>query len=151
MIFTEFGRPHSPRNDNGPCYRSTEFKEFQQLHGVLHITCSPHHHQSNGFTEAVVKIENDGKIFRRRKTLKCWIPGTEDNSYLRHYSIPIEDTDEQKTKGTATTDGIMLPSISTEFLKNLRAVDVQKRQTSMYCRICNHQTRARTTNQGSGT
>ena len=57
MIFTEFERPHVLRSDNGPCYRSAEFEEFLQLHGVLYITSSPHHHhQSNGFAEAKVKI-----------------------------------------------------------------------------------------------
>ena len=56
MIFTEFGRPHILRSDNRPCYGTAEFQAFLQLHGVLYITSSPHHQQSNGFAEAMVKI-----------------------------------------------------------------------------------------------
>ena len=82
--------------------------------------------------------ENDGKIYQRRKTLELWIAGIQDNSYLKHNSITTGNTDEQKTKNTTTTDVIMLPSISTEFLKNSRAFDVQTRQTSRYCMIYNH-------------
>ena len=56
MIFIEFGRPHILRSDNVPCYRSAEFQKFLQSHEVLDIMSSPHHHQSNGFIEAMVKI-----------------------------------------------------------------------------------------------
>ena len=56
MIFTEFGRPNTLRSDNRPCYRSAELQECIQSHGVLYITSSPYHHQSNGFAEAMMKI-----------------------------------------------------------------------------------------------
>ena len=91
------------------------------------------------------------KIYQKRKTLQLQIAGIQDNSYLKHNYITIGNTDEQTTKDTATTDTIMLPCISTELLKNSRAADVQTRQTSRYCRICNHGTRARITNLVSGT
>ena len=44
------------RSDNGPCYSSREFHNFLSFYQGEHITSSPHHPQSNGFTEALVGI-----------------------------------------------------------------------------------------------
>ena len=64
MIFTEFGCPFVLKSDNGPCYTSREFHNFLEFYKVHHITSSPHHPQSNGFTEALVGIfkEINGKV-----------------------------------------------------------------------------------------
>ena len=56
LIFTELGRPFILRSGNGPCYASREFQNFLQFYQVDHITSSPHHPQSNGFSEALVGI-----------------------------------------------------------------------------------------------
>ena len=56
MIFTEFGCPFVLKSDSGPCYTSKEFHNFLEFYKVCHITSSPHHPQSNGFTEALVGI-----------------------------------------------------------------------------------------------
>ena len=56
MIFTEFGHPFVLKSDNGLCYTSREFHNFLEFYKVHHITSSPHHPQSNGFTEALVGI-----------------------------------------------------------------------------------------------
>ena len=56
MIFTEFGHPFVLKSDNGLCYTSMEFHNFLEFYKVHHITSSPHHPQSNGFTEALVGI-----------------------------------------------------------------------------------------------
>ena len=56
MIFTEFGCPFVLKSDNGPCYTSREFHDFLEFYKVHHITSSPHHPQSNRFTEALVGI-----------------------------------------------------------------------------------------------
>ena len=56
MVFTEFGCPFVLKSDNGPCYTSREFHDFLEFYQVHHITSSPHHPQSNGFTEALVGI-----------------------------------------------------------------------------------------------
>ena len=44
------------RSDNGPCYSSREFHHFLEFYQVHHTTSSPHHPQSNGFTEVLVGI-----------------------------------------------------------------------------------------------
>ena len=54
MIFTEFGYPFVLKSDNGPCYTSREYDDFLEFYKEHHITSSPHHPQSNGFTEAFV-------------------------------------------------------------------------------------------------
>ena len=56
MIFTEFGHPFVLKSDNGLCYTSKEFHDFLEFYKAHHITSSPHHPQSNGFTEALVDI-----------------------------------------------------------------------------------------------
>ena len=56
MIFTEFGCQFVLRSDNSLCYTSREFHDFLEFYKFHHITSSPHHPQSNGFTEALVGI-----------------------------------------------------------------------------------------------
>ena len=59
MIFSEFGKPHIFRSDNGPCYSSQEFKFFMQNWLVEHRTSSPHYPQSNGLAESMVKVSKN--------------------------------------------------------------------------------------------
>ena len=40
LVFTEFGRPFILRSDNGPCYASREFHNFQSFYQIDHITSS---------------------------------------------------------------------------------------------------------------
>ena len=56
IIFTEFGHPFVLKSDNGPCCTSREFHDFLEFYKVHVITSSPHHPQSNGFSEALVGI-----------------------------------------------------------------------------------------------
>ena len=53
-IFNELGLPKI--SDNGPCYTGDQFKKTISHLGIMHITTSPHHHQSNGLAEGYVKI-----------------------------------------------------------------------------------------------
>ena len=86
LIFTVFERPHIPRSDNGPFYKSAEFQEFLHSHGVLYITSSPHHHQPNGFTEAMVKIAK--KMMEiSTKERKPW-----NSRWLEYRTTPISNT-----------------------------------------------------------
>ena len=53
--FGRFGIPHELVSDNGPCYSSTEFKQFAEEWDFKHITSSPIYPQSNGLAERRVK------------------------------------------------------------------------------------------------
>ena len=53
--FGRFGIPHELVSDNGPCYSSTEFKQFAEEWNFKHITSSPTYPQSNGLAERPVK------------------------------------------------------------------------------------------------
>ena len=55
-IFSELGVPKTLVSDNGSCYTGDQFKKTMSNLGIMHITTSPHHHQSNGITEGYVKI-----------------------------------------------------------------------------------------------
>ena len=55
-IFSELGVPKTLVSDNGPCYTGDQFKKTMSHLGIMHITTSPHHHQSNGLAEGYVKI-----------------------------------------------------------------------------------------------
>lgn len=55
-IFARYGVPRILRSDNGPQFNSTDFKNFANEWGFVHITSSPHAHWSNGLAEAGVKI-----------------------------------------------------------------------------------------------
>ena len=55
-IFATHGVPSEFITDNGTNYSCREFKQFAQDWNFKHITCSPHHHKSNGRAEAAVKV-----------------------------------------------------------------------------------------------
>ena len=55
-IFSELGVPKTLVSDNGPCYTGDQFKKTMSHLGIMPITTSPHHHQSNGLAEGYVKI-----------------------------------------------------------------------------------------------
>ena len=55
-IFSELGIPKTLVFDNRPCYTGDQFKKTMSHLGIMHITTSPHHHQSNGLAEGYVRI-----------------------------------------------------------------------------------------------
>ncbi|BES95184.1 Hypothetical Protein NTJ_07993 [Nesidiocoris tenuis] len=55
-IFARFGLPRAITSDGAKCFTGTEFSEFLQLYGIVHLRGPPFHPQSNGFGESAVKI-----------------------------------------------------------------------------------------------
>ena len=53
--FSMFGLPVSLVSDNGPCFSSSEFKEFVVKCGVRHITSAAYHPSTNGQAERMVQ------------------------------------------------------------------------------------------------
>ena len=62
-VFSEHGVPETLVSDNGPQYSSALFAEFANEWKFTHLTSSPHHPESNGFAESMVKIV--------KQTLQC--------------------------------------------------------------------------------
>ncbi|XP_061877492.1 kinesin-1 heavy chain-like isoform X3 [Entelurus aequoreus] len=54
-VFSRQGIARRVISDNGPCYNSSEFKQFAESWGFQHITSSPHYPQSNGLAEKTVQ------------------------------------------------------------------------------------------------
>lgn len=54
-VFSRHGIPDVVVSDNGPQYRSAEFKSFALEYGFNHITSSPRYAQSNGEAERMVQ------------------------------------------------------------------------------------------------
>lgn len=54
--FSRYGTPRQLMSDQGPQFKSQEFKQFMTEWGINHVMSSPYHHQSNGKAEAAVKI-----------------------------------------------------------------------------------------------
>ena len=54
-LFAAEGVPTVVMSDNGPPFNGDEFRQFACDFDFMHITPSPHFHQSNGFIEAMVK------------------------------------------------------------------------------------------------
>ena len=55
-IFSELRIPKTLVSDNGPCYTGDQFKKTMSHLGIMHITTSLHHLQSNGLAEGYVRI-----------------------------------------------------------------------------------------------
>ena len=53
--FTSMGIPVKFRSDGGPQFKAKEFQTFLEEYGVTWSPSSPHHAQSNGFAEVLVK------------------------------------------------------------------------------------------------
>ena len=64
-VFARHGIPKKVISDNGPCYRSHEFKQFADSWGFQHVTSSPHYPQSNGLAEKTVQTAK--RIFTKAK------------------------------------------------------------------------------------
>ena len=54
-IFRRTAIPNILWSDKGPQFRSQKFQEFLKDWGILHLTRSPWHHQSNGKAETTIK------------------------------------------------------------------------------------------------
>ena len=53
--FSQFGLPISIVSDNGPCFTSSEFKEFMKNCGIKHITTAVYKPSTNGLAERMVR------------------------------------------------------------------------------------------------
>ena len=62
MVFARFGFPYSLKTDNGPQFRSEQFSEYLEAHGILHVTSPPMWPQANG--EAEVFNKSVGKVMK---------------------------------------------------------------------------------------
>ena len=56
LSFSSHGTPVQLLSEDGRNYVSQEFEQFAKDWEFEHVTCSPHHHKSNGRAEAAVKI-----------------------------------------------------------------------------------------------
>ncbi len=56
---TTLGTPNRLTSDNGPQFKSEEFKEFCESWGIEHDPSSPYHHEGNGYAEVAVKSMNN--------------------------------------------------------------------------------------------
>ena len=54
-IFSMFGIPNTMISDNGPQFIGKEYQELMNMHGISHITSSPHHPQGHGFIERMIR------------------------------------------------------------------------------------------------
>lgn len=63
--FAAYGLPVEAVTDNGPQFRSNEFKTFLSENGVRHVCSPPYHPQSNGAVERVVQSVKKGLLKAR--------------------------------------------------------------------------------------
>jgi len=54
-LYQKFWPPERIVSDNGPCFNSTQFKQFTESLDIQHDTSSPHYHQSNGRAERAIR------------------------------------------------------------------------------------------------
>ena len=68
---TTLGAANRLTSDNGPQFKSEEFKEFCESWGIKHDPSSPYYHEANGYAEAAVKsMKNLVKKICPGKTVK---------------------------------------------------------------------------------
>ena len=134
-IFRKFGLPEKIISDNGPCFRSNNFRRFCDQLDSRHVSSSPYYHQSNGRAErAVATIEqilkksaSDIDITKALTTYLDTLPSRAElfhnrriNTRLSMAMTPAPLTDQQKThlsdkrsahlKSSKQDNNIYLPS-----------------------------------------
>ena len=124
-IMLSFGKCMIFQSDNGPCFRSTLFKEYLEKNGIIHETSSSYHAAGNGQIEIGCKIlkilikkaKADWKVFL--------VMLREFNNYPRQNGFSPSDImfgRRQKTE---------LPALSLAFnLKGVKDDDEEKRSSS---------------------
>ncbi|KAF7257379.1 hypothetical protein EG68_08998 [Paragonimus skrjabini miyazakii] len=103
--FARYGIPECLRSDGGPQFSAQQFAEFAEKWRFKYEVSSPHHSQSNGKAESVVKEAN--KIMKKCLTAK------EDvyQALLEHRNTPSADIDlspAQRLMGRRTRTRISL-------------------------------------------
>ena len=75
-------------SDNGPCYKSTELKDFLENKGILHINGKPYHPQTQGKIERyhrslknVIKLDNYYSPDELRSRLGEWVDWYNNERY----------------------------------------------------------------------
>lgn len=68
-LFAQFGLPRTVVSDNGPCFKSEEFKAFLKKNGIQHVTTDPYHPSSNGLAERAVRVVKEGLQKMKRGTI----------------------------------------------------------------------------------
>ena len=59
ILFAQFGLHRTIVTDNGPKFTNTDFKEFLEHNGIMHITSSLYHPSTNGLAERAIRIFKD--------------------------------------------------------------------------------------------
>ena len=54
-VFSDFGIPETIISDNGPCYKSQEFKNFCARFEINHIAGASYNHQANSIAEHMIQ------------------------------------------------------------------------------------------------
>ena len=60
ILFVNHGIPQKTVSDNGPSFRSDEFKMFMQANGILHVTSALYDTSTNGVRRDSFKINSPG-------------------------------------------------------------------------------------------
>ena len=89
-VFSDFGIPETIIIDNGPCYKSQEFRDFCAKFKISHITGASYNHQANSIAEHMIQtikqlmVKNQNDTWLAMLILKS-TPMTEiDKSLAEH-------------------------------------------------------------------
>ena len=74
----------SNATDNGPCFKSAQFKDFCDKLDIRHTTSCPHYHQSNGHFERAIQTV-------KQMMRKCSSAVELTLAFLAYHDTPISD------------------------------------------------------------
>ena len=83
-IFQKLWPPERILSDNGPCFKSGEFKKFCEKLEIKHTTSSPYYHQSNGRVERAIQTVRRMKR-KNHKDIEMTL------ALLAYHDTPISD------------------------------------------------------------
>ena len=66
-LFSRWGTPEQIVSDNGPQFKSNEFKQFSSENGITHLTTAPYFPATNGQAERFVQTIKKALIAPRGK------------------------------------------------------------------------------------
>ena len=132
--FSRFGIPDTIVTDSGSQFTSEQFSKFGQTWGFVHVTSSPHHHQSNGLAESAVK--------RAKRMMKMAKRSGEDQylALLNIRNIPSPDTGTspaqrllgRRTKGILPITNKLLEELPPNKYEREQLELIKRRQEKYY-------------------
>ena len=112
-------------SDNGPCFKSDEFRDFCNSYEIKHTTSSPHFHESNGRVERAIQTVK--RMQRKTKSEKEFT-----FALMAYHDTPISDMlpSPSELLFSKRTNARLIPAHNSAMLNDQQKKDLRERRSA---------------------